>query len=147
MGPERSLRVLAAEDNPTNQLVLRALLEHSGIEPTIVGDGAQALASWMNGEWDLVLMDIQMPVMDGPTASRRIRELERQIGRRRTPIIALTANVMSHQVDDYAAAGMDAWVGKPIEIARLFEAINAALAAADDAPPDHGVVASVATRN
>jgi len=72
-------------------------------------------------------MDMQMPVMDGLAATRRIREREAATGRRRTPIIALTANVMSHQVAGYKAAGMDAFVAKPIEVTRLFDAMAAAL--------------------
>jgi signal transduction histidine kinase/ActR/RegA family two-component response regulator len=119
----RPLRALAAEDNAVNQLVLRTLLDQIGIETVIVGDGAEAVAAWEAGDFDLVLMDIQMPRMDGPTATRAIRKREAALGRRRTPIIALTANVMRHQVDDYAAAGMDAFVAKPIAITELFAAI------------------------
>jgi signal transduction histidine kinase/ActR/RegA family two-component response regulator len=119
----RPLRALAAEDNAVNQLVLRTLLDQIGIEAVIVADGAEAVAAWEAGDFDLVLMDIQMPRMDGPTATRAIREREAALGRRRTPIIALTANVMRHQVDDYAAAGMDAFVAKPIAITELFAAI------------------------
>ena len=78
-------------------------------------------------------MDIQMPVMDGPTATRAIREREAATGRPRTPIIALTANAMSHQVAEYLAAGMDGHVAKPIEAGRLFEALEAILG---DAPAD-----------
>jgi signal transduction histidine kinase/ActR/RegA family two-component response regulator len=119
----RPLRALAAEDNAVNQLVLRTLLDQIGIEVVIVADGVEAVAAWEEGDFDLVLMDIQMPRMDGPTATRAIREREAAAGRRRTPIIALTANVMRHQVDDYAAAGMDAFVAKPIAITELFAAI------------------------
>jgi CheY-like chemotaxis protein len=68
-------------------------------------------------------MDMQMPVMDGADATRAIRAGEAATGRARTPIVALTANVMSHQVESYAAAGMDAFVGKPIAIAELYAAI------------------------
>jgi CheY-like chemotaxis protein len=71
-------------------------------------------------------MDVQMPLMDGPTASRKIREREAQTGRTLTPIIALTANAMSHQVEDYGAAGMNGVIAKPIEVARLYEVIDAA---------------------
>jgi len=121
------LRVLAAEDNPVNQLVLKALLAQIGIEPVIVGDGVDAVAAWESGDWDLILMDVQMPRMDGPTAVRFIRERELTQGRRRTPIVALTANAMTHQVNEYLAAGMDGFVAKPIEVRRLFEALEAAL--------------------
>jgi CheY-like chemotaxis protein len=123
-----SLRVLAAEDNQVNQLVLRTLLSQAGIEPLIVGDGVDAVAAWEAEPWDLILMDVQMPRMDGPTATRFIRERELAQGRARTPIVALTANAMTHQVSQYLAAGMDGFVAKPIEVGRLFEALEAALA-------------------
>jgi PAS domain S-box-containing protein len=117
-----SLRLLAAEDNETNRLVLRTLLGQLGVEPTLVGDGQGAVDAWEGGEWDAILMDVQMPRMDGPTATRAIRQREAQTGRRRTPIIALTANAMSHQTDAYRAAGMDAVVAKPIQVGELFAA-------------------------
>jgi signal transduction histidine kinase/CheY-like chemotaxis protein len=117
------LRVLAAEDNAVNQLVLKTLLHHAGVEPVLVGDGAQAVAAWAREPWDLILMDVQMPVMDGPTAVREIRAREAAEGRARTPIIALTANAMAHQIAEYMAAGMDGHVAKPIEARALFEAL------------------------
>jgi len=125
--------VLAAEDNPVNQLVLRTLLMQAGLEVTIVDNGALAVEAWANGSWDIILMDAQMPVMDGPTAVRAIRAREAESGRRRTPILALTANAMSHHIADYAAAGMDGHVAKPIEAALLFEALETALDAAEAA--------------
>ncbi len=121
------LRILAAEDNPINQLVLQTLLQQVGVEPVMVADGQQALAAWRSQDWDLILMDIQMPVMDGATASRAIRVEEAAAGRRRTPIIALTANVMRDQVQSYMAVGMDNVVAKPIEVGRLIAAMEAAL--------------------
>jgi signal transduction histidine kinase/CheY-like chemotaxis protein len=125
----RAIRVLVAEDNPTNQLVLRALLAPVGIDPVIVGDGQQALIAWRRGEWDVILMDVQMPVMDGVTATRMIRDEEAASGRARTPIVGVTANVMTHQVKGYRAAGMDDVVPKPVEFRRLVEAIEASLPA------------------
>jgi CheY-like chemotaxis protein len=122
-----ALRLLAAEDNPTNQQVLAAVMESLGIEIDIVPDGQQAVDAWRSGAYDLILMDIQMPVMDGIDAARKIREAERVDGRRRTPIVALTANALSHQVEEYLAVGMDGHVPKPIEIAKLYEAIGRAL--------------------
>ncbi|HEY2660536.1 MAG TPA: ATP-binding protein [Caulobacteraceae bacterium] len=131
--PGAELRVLAAEDNSVNQLVLRTLLRQAGIDPVIVSDGAEAVAAWRAREWDLILMDVRMPVMDGPAATRAIRELEAKLDRRRTPIVALTANAMAHQVEDYLQVGMDAFVPKPIEIARLFEVLQAVLDAGETA--------------
>jgi CheY-like chemotaxis protein len=72
-------------------------------------------------------MDVQMPVMDGLDAARAIRTAERLTGRARTPIVALTANVLSHQTQDYLTAGMDTYVGKPIEIGKLYAALDAVL--------------------
>jgi len=86
-----------------------------------------ALDRAAGGAFDLILMDVQMPEQDGPSATREIRAAERASGRQPTPIIALTANAMSHQVAEYQAAGMDGFVAKPIEIAQLFGAIEAAL--------------------
>jgi len=123
-----ALRVLAAEDNKVNQLVLRTLLNQAGIDPTIVGDGKAALEAWEMGAWDVILMDVQMPVMDGLTATRLIRQREAQTGRAPTPIVALTANVMSHQVREYELAGMNVCVAKPIEVAALFASLEQALA-------------------
>ena len=122
-----ALRVLAAEDNPVNQLVLKTLLAQIGVQPVMVGDGVDAVAAWESGDWDVILMDVQMPRMDGPTATRFIRDRELAQRRRRTPIVALTANAMTHQVSEYLAAGMDGFVAKPIEVARLFAALEAAL--------------------
>jgi len=124
-----TLRILAAEDNATNQRVLAAVMGSLGIEVEIVGDGRAAFEAWRDGAYDLILMDIQMPVMDGIASARAIRDEERASGRRRTPIVALTANALSHQIDEYLAAGMEGHVSKPIEIAKLYEAIAHALTA------------------
>jgi len=118
-----ALRILAAEDNAVNQLVLNTLLGQAGIEPRIVDNGAEALAAWEAEAWDVILMDVQMPVMDGPTATGEIRRRERETGRARTPIIALTANAMTHQLESYRAAGMESAVAKPIRVEELFAAI------------------------
>ncbi|HEV2363261.1 MAG TPA: ATP-binding protein [Caulobacteraceae bacterium] len=121
-------RLLVAEDNPVNQLVLRTLLEPAGACPTIVADGAAAVAAWEANAWDAILMDIEMPTLDGVDATRRIRERERASGRARTPIIALSANAMSHQVREYLAAGMDDHVPKPIDARRLHAVLASILA-------------------
>jgi two-component system, sensor histidine kinase len=128
-----TLRVLAAEDNATNQIVLKALLAPIGVEPTIVDNGALAVAAWRDGAFDVILMDIQMPEMDGMAATRAIRALEAEMGRPRTPIIAVTANAMAHQVEEYFVVGMDAHVAKPIDPRKLYEAIMTAQAQAAQA--------------
>jgi len=124
------LSVLVAEDNPTNQLVLRNLLGGAGVNLEIVEDGHRALEAWRERAFDLILMDINMPVMDGVSATRAIRAEERAGARMRTPIIALTANAMDHQKLDYLAAGLDAHVSKPIDVGVLFSAITSTLASA-----------------
>jgi signal transduction histidine kinase/DNA-binding NarL/FixJ family response regulator len=125
-----SLKILAAEDNKVNQLLLTALLQQVGIHPHLVGNGRLALEAWQAEEWDAILMDMQMPVMDGVSATQEIRALEAAQGRRRTPIIALTANVLAHQKLVYREAGMDDFVDKPIDRNLLFEAITAVAAGA-----------------
>ncbi|HVI31978.1 ATP-binding protein [Phenylobacterium sp.] len=127
---DAGIRLLAAEDNPTNRQVLTAVMNSLGIDIDIVPDGKEAVEAWRVGGYDLILMDIQMPVMDGIQAAKAIRAAEKKQGRTRTPIVALTANALSHQVAEYMAVGMDGHVAKPIEIAKLYEAISAALNAA-----------------
>jgi signal transduction histidine kinase/CheY-like chemotaxis protein len=130
IGRAEKLRILVAEDHEINRFVLRNLLDVIGnLDLEMVANGALAIAAWEAREWDLILMDVNMPDMDGVTATRSIRSMERQTQRRRTPIIALTANAMSHQVDEYLQAGMDGHLAKPIEAASLFAAIAQAVAA------------------
>jgi signal transduction histidine kinase/CheY-like chemotaxis protein len=125
-----TLRILAAEDNEVNRLVLATLLSQAGLSLTIVSNGLEAVKAWRSADWDVILMDVQMPVMDGVEATREIRAAEQAEGRPRTPILALTANAMPEQCAEYAAAGMDQVVTKPIDIGRLFRAIESAVQAA-----------------
>jgi signal transduction histidine kinase/DNA-binding response OmpR family regulator len=137
-GPEANpgLRVLAAEDNAVNRMVLKVLLEAFGIEPVIVEDGREAVEAWRSGTWDLLLMDIQMPVMDGLEAARTIRAAEVAEGRRRTPIIAVTANATPGEVAAYTEAGMDGCVPKPVDPALLMQTIEATVEPAQAEPPE-----------
>ena len=121
------LRVLAAEDNPTNQLVLKTLLGQAGIEVHLVDDGEAAVEAWRSAHWDVLLMDIRMPRMDGLAATRAIRAAEAAAGRARTPIIAVSAETSARRNADYLAAGMDSFVAKPIQFAQLAAAIVAAI--------------------
>jgi len=139
---QNNLRLLAAEDNATNQQVLAAVMDSLGIDIDIVADGKLAVEAWEASPYDLILMDIQMPVMDGICAAAEIRRREQDSGRQRTPIVALTANAMSHQVEEYLAVGMDGHVAKPIEIAKLYEAIGAALNAAATGGETHAIEAA-----
>jgi CheY-like chemotaxis protein len=118
------LRILVAEDNPNNQLVLSALLEPFGVALTMTNDGRAAVEAFAAGAFDVVLMDAQMPRLNGVEAALEIRRLEAEQGRIRTPIIALTANVMNHQVQEYLAAGMDDFIAKPIQLAELVAALS-----------------------
>jgi signal transduction histidine kinase/ActR/RegA family two-component response regulator len=135
---ERSdrLRILAADDNATNRQVLAAILEPLGFDLYLCEDGEAAMAAWRSGQYDLILMDIQMPVLDGVAATKRIRAEEALTARRHTPIIALTANAMTHQLAEYRMAGMDDCVSKPIRIAELHAALLGVLepAEASDVP-------------
>ncbi len=124
------LRVLAADDNPTNQKVVEAVLAPLNAEVVLVADGAACVEAWKAATFDIVLMDIHMPGMDGVEAAQAIRAMEAAEGRVRTPIVAVTANALAHQVEGYLAAGMDGHVAKPIEVTKLYAAIEAAMTAA-----------------
>jgi signal transduction histidine kinase/ActR/RegA family two-component response regulator len=121
------LRILAADDNATNRQILKALLEPLGAVVEVVDDGRAAVDALAEETFDLVLMDAQMPGMDGIEAAREVRALEARLKRRRTPILAVTANVMADQVEAYRAAGMDGWVAKPIALEDLVARIDAVL--------------------
>jgi signal transduction histidine kinase/CheY-like chemotaxis protein len=125
------LRILAAEDNATNRLVLKTLLEQVGLSADFVENGREAVEAWRAGGFDLILMDVQMPEMDGVAATLEIRRLEAEQALPRTPIVALTANAMAHQVSEYTAAGMDALSPKPIQLPQLIATIQDVLARAE----------------
>ena len=110
------LRVLLVEDNVVNQFVASSILHRCECEVTVVNDGREALAAYRDGEIDIILMDCQMPVMDGFEATREIRKREAERGLARTPIIALTANVLEADRDHCLNAGMDDYVAKPLKI-------------------------------
>jgi signal transduction histidine kinase/ActR/RegA family two-component response regulator len=124
LGDGRPLRVLAAEDNAANRHVLRALLGPLPIELVLAEDGAQALQAMAAGAFDLVLMDVNMPVMDGLTALKAIRSSGNSAAA--TPVWMLTANVFDEDVARYRAAGADGVLKKPIDLNELFGAIQAA---------------------
>jgi CheY-like chemotaxis protein/anti-sigma regulatory factor (Ser/Thr protein kinase) len=111
------LRVLVVEDNATNRMIATKLLESLGAAVETAADGYLGVEAAARGGFDLILMDVQMPGIDGLEAAARIRALGGAASA--TPIVALTANVMSHQKDRYLAAGMDGVVGKPISPASL----------------------------
>lgn len=132
--PSGNWRVLAAEDNNINRRVLRTLLNRVGIEPVFVQNGKEALEAYRTDRFDLILMDIQMPEMDGMEATRAIRRLETDKVCVRTPIIAVTANVLPQQVELYNAAGMDGIIAKPIHIRDLSACLTKFLSGAEERP-------------
>jgi CheY-like chemotaxis protein/HPt (histidine-containing phosphotransfer) domain-containing protein len=115
-------RVLLVEDNTVNQKVARRFLERLGCDVTLAENGVECIKAWERGGFQLVLMDVQMPVMDGYTATRQIRDLER--GRSRTPIVALTANAMTGQLERCLETGMDGLLTKPLAVEQLQEVLE-----------------------
>ncbi|PVM92185.1 hybrid sensor histidine kinase/response regulator [Caulobacter radicis] len=132
--PQGALRILAAEDNLVNQTVLQALLAPFEVELALAADGRQAVAAYQaDPAIDLVLMDIQMPELNGLAAAQAIRAFEAAHGLAAVPIIAVTANAMPHQVETYFAAGMTGFVAKPLNLADLLAAIEQATSPKADA--------------
>jgi PAS domain S-box-containing protein len=132
-----SLRLLLAEDNPINQEVLRRLLESLGYKPDVVSNGAEALAAVQQAVYDVVLMDIQMPELDGEEATRRIRALAEV---NQPYIIALTASALRGDRERYLAAGMDDYLSKPVQSEDLRSILSRVVTRATpkpDAPPPH----------
>jgi signal transduction histidine kinase/ActR/RegA family two-component response regulator len=124
--PLAGLRVLLAEDHPTNRRVVELILGAAGVELTCVANGAEAVEMRRWRPFDLVLMDMQMPVMDGLSAVAEIRRLETGMGRARTPILMLSANAMPEHIGASLAAGADGHISKPIMAGDLIERISEA---------------------
>ena len=124
--PARAAHILVVDDNATNRMVVEALCEMFDCSTESVVDGVEAVEAARGGRYDVILMDIKMPRMDGVTAAREIRKLPAPAGR--VPIIALTANADADEVTKYLAAGMRCVVEKPIKPERLMEALDMALA-------------------
>ncbi len=122
-----SLRVLLAEDIPENQILMKEILRQRGYKVVVASNGKQALDAFDNDRFDLILMDIQMPEMDGVEATKRIRDREQGTGRH-TPIIAVTAHAIKGDRERYLDAGMDGYVPKPLRREQLFEQIDAVMA-------------------
>ncbi len=113
-----ALRILVAEDNPANQLLIRTMLERMGQNITVVDNGADAVSATEKAAFDLIFMDVQMPQMDGITATRTLRRAGCN-----TPIVALTAHVLADEAPKFKAAGMDDWLSKPLDARKLVESI------------------------
>jgi CheY-like chemotaxis protein/HPt (histidine-containing phosphotransfer) domain-containing protein len=134
--PGRAARILLAEDNEINQEIARAVLEAAGHEVDVVADGAQAILAVQAKAYDLVLMDIQMPNVDGIAATQHIRALQHPA--RDLPIIAMTANVLPQQITAFREAGMSDHIGKPFKREALYAVIRRwmpeEVAGSDDPP-------------
>ncbi len=125
---ELELRILIAEDDPVNQEVLSRMLEKKGYKVTVVGNGLEALKAYQSQHFDVILMDIQMPVMDGVEAVKKIRELERQTSLKdavyHVPIIAVTAFSLLGDRERFLNCGMNEYIAKPFDIEELQQLIN-----------------------
>jgi CheY-like chemotaxis protein len=113
------MRILVAEDDATIRQLMFTLLSRTGIDCVTVENGRSAVDAWERESFDFVVMDVQMPVMDGLAATRLIREKEMSRGGH-TPIIAITAHAMAEDKELCFAAGMDDYISKPIDVERLF---------------------------
>ena len=123
-------RVLVADDDMVNQKVARRMLQALYYEVDVVNNGREAIAAWRTGQYDIILMDCQMPIMDGYTATREIRHIEQ--GGAHIPIVALTANAMKGAELECKQAGMDDYLTKPIDRARMEMCLQQLLASVDD---------------
>jgi PAS domain S-box-containing protein len=138
--PLPTLNVLVAEDGIVNQKLIRELLVKQGHRVQIVSSGADVVAAWESARPDIILMDVQMPGMDGLAATARIRELERPTHQRPTPIVAMTAHAMKGDRERCLEAGMDQYVSKPLRSQHLFQAMAAALGIVESAEPASATV-------
>jgi len=133
--------VLVAEDHPTNQKVVELILDSVGVTPVIVENGRLALDALKAERFDVVLMDMQMPELDGLSATSQLRAWEAAEGLPRTPVIMLTANALDEHIRAGAEAGADAHLSKPIHAQALIEAILTAMAAKTAAEDEAAKVA------
>ena len=123
-GNESARRILLAEDNEINRTLVTALLHRRGYDVTVAHNGYEAVEISAHNNFDIILMDMQMPLMDGLTATKKIRARESDTGQH-LPIVALTANVLQNDIEDCLQAGMDAHVGKPLDVDELMAVIRA----------------------
>ena len=124
---EAPLRVLLAEDNPTNRRVIELLLQAADVSLTCAENGLEALDAWRASPFDLVLMDVRMPVMDGLSAIREMRRREASCGLERTPVLVVSANAMPQDLAASTAAGADGHLAKPVRADTLYMAMERAM--------------------
>ncbi len=120
----QKMRVLVAEDNLVNQKLLARILEKRGAVVTIAGNGKEAVEKFLNESFEIILMDVQMPEMDGIEATRAIRKREKETGAKRIPIAALTAHAMKGDRERFLEVGMDTYIAKPLKQSELLDVIN-----------------------
>jgi CheY-like chemotaxis protein len=118
------MRLLVIDDDAVSSKILSVMLQRAGFEVDIAEDGLKGVELWEKGNFDLVLMDVQMPLMDGFEATRLIREKEGMRGGH-TPIVAITAYALRQDEEQCLAAGMDAYISKPVDFKIFFERIRA----------------------
>ena len=147
---EGATRVLVAEDHPTNQMVMQSLLRRLGYASTVAADGLEALEALEADPcgFAVVLMDCHMPRLDGYDATRLIRERERELGRARIPILAVTASIFPEDRAKATDAGMDGFVGKPVGLTTLRDVLASTLGGACEQvePEPRDTAASLAAR-
>ena len=127
---EPPVRALVAEDHPANRRIIELMLAPMGVDVTLVANGAEAVEAFKRHDWELVLLDMQMPVLDGVSAARAMRDLEVGLGRARTPIAMLSANVLPRHVDDAMLAGADHFIAKPVTPSALAQGLDDLIRAA-----------------
>ncbi|MEW5773348.1 MAG: PAS domain S-box protein [Thermodesulfobacteriota bacterium] len=125
-GEARPLRLLLAEDEPVNRLAARLMLERLGHSVVLAADGEEALAALARERFDCVILDISMPVLDGIAVLRRLRRLERETGRARTPVVAMTAHAMAGDRERFLDQGCDGYLAKPVDLEELTRVLAAA---------------------
>jgi len=119
-----TLHVLVADDEPLLRKMMQLFFQQHGHQATVVASGQEAIVAWQEDDFDVILMDLQMPGMNGLETVRQIRTLEQQRGCRRVPILALTAHALSEELENCLKAGMDDCISKPIAIDNLFAQIG-----------------------
>lgn len=127
-----NISILLVEDNPTNQMVIKAQLQRLGYNADTADDGAQGFTKWKTGNYQLVLTDCHMPVMDGFEMSRKIRATEKEMGQDNITIVAITANALSGEAEACTNAGMNDYLAKPVELRKLGNTLNKWLSANAD---------------
>ena len=127
-------RILIVEDDPNNRVLFQRMLRQERYHTESAHNGLEAVEMWENGSYDLIIMDVQMPVMDGITATRTIRERERTRGGH-IPILAITAHAYRQDEEWCLETGMDAYLAKPVEIAKLIDVIEQLVRGAGVATP------------